>query len=385
MNLTGAAGHPAALHPCSMFSVATATAPPPPPCRRPGCAAPHRLPLLPAGLLWQQPARGGAPAEGGRGAPPRHNGPATGGTLPLRVALDRARPSLARSTPTESRRCLPLCVPTTQACHLRASAAAGASAALPLAQRSILGGLLPDSLVHMLESYGPDAFAAAVVGDSGELGRRRVTEFYPARTNELRPLHAHGWSLLAPHSTTSCPSPPCLLPTAPPPAPPLPACSPQHHLLPLPSLLAPHSTTSCPSPPCLLPTAPPLPPPPPPPLQTPPSSSGCTRCGGSAWCRRRGRPTAALLCMPCQSTRPASSRLPHRSAAPSCPAPRPRHPDVSGARRGVIPLPALPTPPTTCARCCGTWGTSPAACASTATRCTSTRPAPPQWATRKWR
>lgn len=54
-----------------------------------------------------------------------------------------------------------------QAFHLAASTAAGAaSAGLPLAQRSILGGLLPESLLHMLEAYGPDQFAAALTGDS---------------------------------------------------------------------------------------------------------------------------------------------------------------------------------------------------------------------------
>lgn len=30
--------------------------------------------------------------------------------------------------------------------------------------------LLAESLLHILESYGPDQFAAALVGDSGELG-----------------------------------------------------------------------------------------------------------------------------------------------------------------------------------------------------------------------
>lgn len=36
---------------------------------------------------------------------------------------------------------------------------------LPLVQRSYLGVLLPESLLHMLESYGPGVFAAALSGD----------------------------------------------------------------------------------------------------------------------------------------------------------------------------------------------------------------------------
>jgi DnaJ family protein C protein 13 len=51
-------------------------------------------------------------------------------------------------------------------CHLAGAAAAGVPPSVPLAQRSILGGLLPESLLHMLESYGPDAFAAALAGDA---------------------------------------------------------------------------------------------------------------------------------------------------------------------------------------------------------------------------
>lgn len=39
------------------------------------------------------------------------------------------------------------------------------SAGLPLAQRSFLGALLPESLLHMLESYGPGVFADALAGD----------------------------------------------------------------------------------------------------------------------------------------------------------------------------------------------------------------------------
>lgn len=39
------------------------------------------------------------------------------------------------------------------------------TAGLPLVQRSYLGALLPESLLHMLESYGPGVFAAALAGD----------------------------------------------------------------------------------------------------------------------------------------------------------------------------------------------------------------------------
>lgn len=39
------------------------------------------------------------------------------------------------------------------------------TAGLPLVQRSYLGALLPESLLHMLESYGPGMFAAALSGD----------------------------------------------------------------------------------------------------------------------------------------------------------------------------------------------------------------------------
>jgi hypothetical protein len=39
------------------------------------------------------------------------------------------------------------------------------TAGLPLVQRSYLGALLPESLLHMLESYGPGMFAAALAGD----------------------------------------------------------------------------------------------------------------------------------------------------------------------------------------------------------------------------
>ncbi|XP_058002306.1 dnaJ homolog subfamily C GRV2-like, partial [Hevea brasiliensis] len=43
---------------------------------------------------------------------------------------------------------------------------AAISSSLPLAKRSVLGGLLPESLLYVLERSGPAAFAAAMVSDS---------------------------------------------------------------------------------------------------------------------------------------------------------------------------------------------------------------------------
>nr|KYP55662.1 DnaJ isogeny subfamily C member 13 [Cajanus cajan] len=43
---------------------------------------------------------------------------------------------------------------------------AAVSTSLPLAKRSVLGGLLPESLLYVLERSGPAAFAAAMVSDS---------------------------------------------------------------------------------------------------------------------------------------------------------------------------------------------------------------------------
>lgn len=43
---------------------------------------------------------------------------------------------------------------------------AAVSSSLPLAKRSVLGGLLPESLLYILERSGPAAFAAAMVSDS---------------------------------------------------------------------------------------------------------------------------------------------------------------------------------------------------------------------------
>ncbi|KAG6548512.1 hypothetical protein Mapa_010000 [Marchantia paleacea] len=51
-----------------------------------------------------------------------------------------------------------------QAFHGGAEAAVSSS--LPLAKRSVLGGLLPESLLYVLERSGPTAFAAAMVADS---------------------------------------------------------------------------------------------------------------------------------------------------------------------------------------------------------------------------
>ena len=43
---------------------------------------------------------------------------------------------------------------------------AAVSSSLPLAKRSVLGGLLPESLLYVLERSGSLAFAAAMVSDS---------------------------------------------------------------------------------------------------------------------------------------------------------------------------------------------------------------------------
>ncbi|KAH9315592.1 hypothetical protein KI387_024219, partial [Taxus chinensis] len=43
---------------------------------------------------------------------------------------------------------------------------AAVSSSLPLAKRSVLGGLLPESLLYVLERSGPSAFAAAMISDS---------------------------------------------------------------------------------------------------------------------------------------------------------------------------------------------------------------------------
>lgn len=43
---------------------------------------------------------------------------------------------------------------------------AAVSSSLPLAKRSVLGGLLPESLLYVLERSGPAAFSAAMVSDS---------------------------------------------------------------------------------------------------------------------------------------------------------------------------------------------------------------------------
>ncbi|KAL2235530.1 UNVERIFIED_CONTAM: DnaJ subfamily C GRV2, partial [Sesamum indicum] len=51
-----------------------------------------------------------------------------------------------------------------QAFHGREEAAVSSS--LPLVKRSVLGGLLPKSLLYVLERSGPVAFAAAMVSDS---------------------------------------------------------------------------------------------------------------------------------------------------------------------------------------------------------------------------
>lgn len=51
---------------------------------------------------------------------------------------------------------------------------AAVSSSLPLAKRSVLGGLLPESLLYVLERSGPVAFAAAMVSDSDTPDRKSV-------------------------------------------------------------------------------------------------------------------------------------------------------------------------------------------------------------------
>ncbi len=55
-----------------------------------------------------------------------------------------------------------------KAAHLRQRflGAADAGPGLPLSKKSFLGSLLPESLLYSLESYGPEAFAAALAGDA---------------------------------------------------------------------------------------------------------------------------------------------------------------------------------------------------------------------------
>lgn len=56
---------------------------------------------------------------------------------------------------------------TTQVSHLVQHFGGGVGAgAGSLAAQSFLGGLLPESLLYVLTSSGPQAFAAAMVGDS---------------------------------------------------------------------------------------------------------------------------------------------------------------------------------------------------------------------------
>ena len=52
-----------------------------------------------------------------------------------------------------------------QASHLSQQGRLSAPGLGPLAQQSFLGGLLPESLLYVLTTQGPEAFAAAMVGD----------------------------------------------------------------------------------------------------------------------------------------------------------------------------------------------------------------------------
>ena len=53
-----------------------------------------------------------------------------------------------------------------QVSHLGQHANGSAAAGHTLAQRSYLGGLLPESLLYVLHTGGPAAFAAAMAGDN---------------------------------------------------------------------------------------------------------------------------------------------------------------------------------------------------------------------------
>lgn len=52
-----------------------------------------------------------------------------------------------------------------QAAHLCQHGRLGVPGLGPLAQQSFLGGLLPESLLYTLTTHGPEALAAAMVGD----------------------------------------------------------------------------------------------------------------------------------------------------------------------------------------------------------------------------
>ena len=53
-----------------------------------------------------------------------------------------------------------------QVSHLVQNAKGAGSTGYTLAQRSFLGGILPESLLYVLHTSGPTAFAAAMAGDS---------------------------------------------------------------------------------------------------------------------------------------------------------------------------------------------------------------------------
>ena len=74
----------------------------------------------------------------------------------------------------------------------------------PLAQKSFLGGLLPESLLYVLTTHGPEAFASAIAGDSDtpELiwthrmrGQRLVPQVNP-QTLFSRPIRSWHSNLL---------------------------------------------------------------------------------------------------------------------------------------------------------------------------------------------
>lgn len=53
-----------------------------------------------------------------------------------------------------------------------------------LAERSFLGGILPESLLYMLECYGPERFANAMVADTDN---PELVWTYAMRINRLVP------------------------------------------------------------------------------------------------------------------------------------------------------------------------------------------------------
>ena len=81
-----------------------------------------------------------------------------------------------------------------QVSHLAQHTKGAGATGYTLAQRSFLGGILPESLLYVLHTAGPAAFAAALAGDSDtpELlwthrmrGQRLVPQVIPMRPQSL--------------------------------------------------------------------------------------------------------------------------------------------------------------------------------------------------------